>query len=151
MTAAQLGFAEAAGLPVMDDRGAELVAQLHRIRLLIKDITLQAQEVEDALVDWMAERGLWKLESPLGAVERHGGTKRAQWKHAEVLDALRRYAQANPANPQTGEIDLADAIYRTIKECAGVSYWRTGALRARDIDPDEYCERSIGRPTVTIR
>jgi hypothetical protein len=150
-TAAQVAFAEAANLPVLDDRGAELVAELHRLRLLVKDIQLQADEVEDALVDWMAERGLWSLETPQGAVQRHGGTKRSKWDHGAVLDALRRYAQENPHDPETGERDLAHATYKAITECAGIGYWRTGALKARGIDPDEYATKSEGRSTVVIR
>lgn len=150
---AQVDFAEAADLPVIDDAdrlaGQALVDQLRTVREVRRSIGDLHDSIEDALVAWMARRGLWD-DRDLGIVRR-SGKKRTRWHVDNLLDDLWLWAREHPHLPETGErLEPDEALMMTVRECLAVSYARVGALRARDLDPDDYCERSVGRQTVDL-
>lgn len=109
-----------------------------RHRLGEVEATIQAAlvgriRVEDATV------GRYRLE-------RRGGAIRKRWQSDRVFSDLVRRANVDAA---TGEVldDTAarERLIAAVTECVpltGSLGWRTRALRAWGIDPDDYCEKS---------
>lgn len=96
----------------------------------------------------------------VGSAEKKSGTTRKAWEHQRIAARLAaRVADERRVDLETGEIDetplppaeLAMKVADEIVSCAGVSYWRTTALRGRGLDPADYCEEERGRPSVIIR
>ena len=92
------------------------------------------RQVEDRLVEVMPDD---KLELPgLPVMERRHGYVRKHWDSEAIFNRL-----------------IAIGSLDDIKAClplTGSLGWRVSGLRAVDIDPDEFCERSQGRATVQI-
>ena len=89
----------------------------------------------------------------LGTIERRKGSDRKKWESADLVKRLVRDA----LDPEgTGEIpssvpEAVDAAVTVLVECAPFipsMGWRATALRARGIDPDEWCEVTPGRVGV---
>jgi hypothetical protein len=90
----------------------------------------------------------------LGTLERRKGTDRKAWQSDDLLRRLVRDA-VDPEH--TGEMpsasEVLDAVVSTVTECAPITGslgWRVTALKARGIDPDEWCESKPGRTSVQI-
>ena len=53
-------------------------------------------------------------------------------------------------DPDTGEVEPSWVVVTALRECAGISYWRIGALRDRGLDPDEFAETTSEARSVRI-
>lgn len=90
----------------------------------------------------------------LPVMERRQGKERKKWESPELLHRLIR----DTLDPdRTGELPAAaeaiDAVEKVVLETMPVTPsmgWRVTALKARGIDPDEWCETAPGRTTVQI-
>lgn len=134
----------------------ELVAQLVELTDQRQHIADRIMEVEDLLTAAMRGADVWYVEVPgLPPIKRHGGKKRSSWDHEAVFTTLRLLAREprhrKMADPEAGEIESPEeAVARHIKECAYVAYWRAGDLKARGVQPDQFCEVSYGRQTIEV-
>jgi hypothetical protein len=132
-------------------RGAQvaaLAALLRDLRRARATLGFLESEAETALAGAMPAR---VVELPGMVLERHSGRKRTNWDHDRLLSIV---VARVPADPDTGELlsDAAQAaITAEVRACAGISYWKVGELRARELDPAVFCDEEAGRPTVHIR
>lgn len=86
----------------------------------------------------------------VGTFTKTKGTKRKSWDHhraAAVVAA--RAADDLVENVPPGL--LADHVMRELLACAGVSYWRAGEMRRRNLNVDDYCEKEEGTSTVIFK
>jgi len=86
-------------------------------------------------------------------VTKRRGSIRKAWDHDAIIPRL--VAQAldeRRIDRETGEVleTEASAVVRVLKEGAGISYWRTGVLKKRGLDPDEYCSTEAGRTRIEV-
>jgi len=79
-------------------------------------------------------------------LERHQGTVRRQWQSVELL---RHLVGGQLVDAATGE-DVTDRLVACLP-LTGSLGWRAGALRDHGVDPDQWCETSPARPTVSVR
>jgi hypothetical protein len=129
---------------------AALLSTLRRCRTTLGFIE---SEAEGALARVMPEKIV--IIDGVGVLERRSGKKRTAWDHRRVAFLLAARVADRRVDPDTGEVMppgvLAGAVTEEILGCAGISYWRVGALRDRNLDPSDYCEENPGRPSVQIR
>jgi hypothetical protein len=149
LTAQSAGLVGAADLPGL----AALLASVRRARATLAFLE---SEVETAVAGLMGSNVVVIPE--VGVLERRGGKKRTEWDHARLASLLAvRVADQRRVDPETGEIlprppgRLAQDVVDELLACAGVSYWKVGELRARKVDPADFCEEGPGRQTVGIR
>jgi len=133
-----------------------LAALLAAVRRARATLAFLESEVETAVAGLMASNVVTIPE--VGVLERRGGRKRTEWDHARLASLLAvRVADQRRVDPDTGEIlprppgRLAQDVVDELLACAGVSYWKVGELRARKVDPADFCEEGPGRQTVGIR
>ena len=93
-----------------------------------------------------------KTETRYGLVEVAKRRNR-KWDHDEaVKHVVARALDERQVNPDTGEVEPSwVAVARALRECAGIGYWRVGALRDRGLDPDEFAETTSDTLSVTVR
>jgi hypothetical protein len=123
--------------------------------LVIDDIVSEAAQLKRLLSAHLAgamEGKYLELEG-LASFERHRETKRS-WDHAMVAGQV---AEATRVDRESGELlcspEAAEVITEGFLSCAGINYWRIGALRSllgADL-AEKHCEVVHGDPTVTIR
>lgn len=116
---------------------AEILAALRDIK---QDAARAYDEVEKALLALMGER---KLEVPgLGVIESKRKTKRNGWRHDELIPVLvARALDERVFDPGTGEAQEreSETVARVLRECISFGAGKVTGLRARGIQPDEYC------------
>lgn len=93
---------------------------------------------KDALADKIAQAMTDKRHVSHGCtVERHRvSPRRTNWDHDALL---RLVVDSRVVNEETGEIESALDVLRKVYPLKGYNA-RTTALRALNIDPDEFCE-----------
>lgn len=129
----------------------ELATELFQLRSQIEVFKRKADEVEAELLAEMPEK---KLEVPgIGVFESRKATDRKQWQHAELqstLIAKIRSGEARTVDPETGEIVEEDDVALTARVFTATANpsWRVTALKALDINPDEYCFATPGKWSV---
>ena len=97
-----------------------------------------------------------QVEVPgVGVMTRRRGTVRKAWDWPTLLPkAIRSYLDPDgtgefPTDPMTA-VDRMRAMAEDVIGLTPSKQPRVGALRALDIDPDEYCESTPGRLSVQI-
>jgi hypothetical protein len=90
----------------------------------------------------------------LPVMERRRGKDRKAWQSSELLHRLIRDTldpDRTGEIPEAGEaIELVEKVVLETMPVTGSMGWRVTALKARGIDPDEWCETAPGRTTVQI-
>lgn len=113
--------------------------------------TLRDHEAE--LTDWLAAAlGSNTITvDGVGVVQvRHATDRRAWDNDALIRLVIARGRDERRVDESTGEYESeGEAVGRALTECARPS-WRVTALRARGIDPSEYCESTPGKTSVVI-
>ena len=92
-----------------------------------------------------------KTETEHGLVEVSKRRNR-RWDHDELTKhVVSRALDERHIDPDTGEVEPSWVVVtRALRECAGISYWRIGALRDRGLDPDEFAETTSEARSVRI-
>lgn len=133
-----------------------LAALLAAVRRSRATLAFVESEVERLLARAMPSNVV--VVDGVGVLERRAGRKRSSWDHARLASLLAaRVADQRLVDPETGEVlprppgRLAQDVVDEFLRCAGVSYWKVGELRARNLDPAGFCEEEAGRTTVGIR
>lgn len=115
----------------------DLCIFLVNLDLLKGDLTAYRSRLEQEV----ARRMKGKLhEFPGGTAEYKGGTKRTHWDTPLLAGKVVTEAMEQGEHPQ-----------EALVACAGIGYWRTGELRKRGIDPDQFSESERGLPHVVFR
>ena len=120
---------------------ADGYAELDRFVKAARDVRNHA---EDAIAGLMTGRVV-NLDDRI-TLERHTGTVRKQWQSVELL---RHLVGDRLVDVSTGE-DVTDRLVACLPLTGSLS-WRAGALREHGVDPDDWCESSPGRTTVSVR
>jgi hypothetical protein len=122
----------------------------------VREEKTRAREIERDLLDQIHaaaeteglrrkfDRGPWRIELASSANRK--------WDHDETTKhVVARALDDRQVNEATGEIEPSwAAVARAIRECGGIGYWRTGALKQRGLDPDEFAEITSRTPTVRM-
>lgn len=127
----------------------DLVENLLQTRERIQQLRDHERFLIDEIHDAAPQR---KNETAFGLVEVSKRRNR-KWDHEEATKhVVARALDERAVDPDTGEIEPSwVAVARALRECAGISYWRVGALRDRGLDPDEFAETTSEAKSVTIR
>lgn len=134
---------------------AALAALLHTVRQSRATLAFVESELETNLARIMPASTI--AVAGVGVLERRAGKKRTSWDHTRLASLLAARVGDRRFDPATGEelsrppAVLAQDVADELLACAGLSYWKTGALKARGLDPGQFCEEEAGRTTVGIR
>lgn len=126
---------------------------LARLLVAIRDaraaLASFADDVSRDLLVLMGDKKM--VVEGVGEVEAVKSTKRTKWENGTLARKVIALAyDERQFDEQTGEYEEAGAaVARVLLECARPS-WRLGPLRARGIDPDEYCTVDEGVFTVRL-
>lgn len=140
-------LSEAGTLTKAEDAAIMLV----HLRDLI-DLTKQVyEEYEVQLLSLMGEGRELHVER-VGTFTARQKSEKVVWDHDGLFtqmicrgrDEVKRGDDGFPLEPPE------EAVARMIKDCAGVGYWRTGALRAHGIKVSDYRDRVPGSFTVQL-
>jgi hypothetical protein len=139
----------AAGL--LDARLPELcetddAAMLCRLVGLIERQRQRIQQAEASLASAAARAMRTKeLEAPGVHAVRYRTSTRKEWRHDDLAKAV---VEAH-MEQSGGDMDPW-AVRDALMACAGISYWRKGALEERGIEVGDYCTTETGRMTVRV-
>ncbi len=127
----------------------DLVENLLDTRERIQQLRDHERFLIDEIYDAAPQR---KNETAFGLVEVSKRRNR-KWDHEEATKhVVARALDERAVDPDTGEIEPSwVAVTRALRECAGIGYWRVGALRDRGLDPDEFAETTSEAKSVSIR
>tara|TARA_R110002096_G_C14465178_1_gene712637 strand:- start:633 stop:1040 length:408 start_codon:yes stop_codon:yes gene_type:complete len=129
----------------------EAIAALIDTRATIKELREHERDLIVRIEETSPGR---KFDTPSGAVEISKRRNR-KWDHDELIRNLTRVAlDTREFDPATGELldrPTWERVADAIKACAGIGYWRTGALKDHGLNPDEFAETTSTATTVTIR
>lgn len=132
----------------LDDLSCDdAVRVLHEIQMARK--ALQASEeflTERVHEAWGQDYKTPRVVPGVGVVRAFRGKARKAWEH----EALVHNVVDAHLSQLEGEIPGPFIVAGWIREAAGFSYWKAGALNALGIDPDDFCESSPGRRTLSI-
>lgn len=126
---------------LLADQPSDLARALAVLRDLKQDAATIYSEVEQRYLDSLADYGD-RVEVPgLGVVETHRRTKRTKWDlDAVVVDVLD--ATANEVGVETtADLDPWLAV-TALRECISFGAGKVTGLRARGLQPDEYCQET---------
>lgn len=116
---------------------AEILAMLRDVKA---DAARAYSAVEQTVI---AAAGKKSYEVPgLGMVEIKKSTKRSAWRHDELVPVIVSHAlDERQFDPDTGEAleREAETVARVLRECVSFGAGKVTGLRARGIQPDEFC------------
>jgi len=121
----------------------KLVMMRHNYRVMKTEM----DELEADICADMEERQL--VIAGIGMIKRRTKSNRTRWDHEALYSAVNRYIQDSPMGEDETLLQAAQFGAHVMQELANPS-WRTTALRAIEIDPDEYCHKEFGGYTVEI-
>jgi hypothetical protein len=85
-------------------------------------------------------------------IEVKSGSSRKAWDHASLAEDVAQRIYESSINIDTGEISKTPKeMMADMLKYGAVSYWRVGALKDLNIDPDEYCEVSPPKSSLVVR
>lgn len=131
------------------------VEQLTEELLSTRDRIAQLRDHERFLVaEIHATATERKTQTAFGQVEISKRYNR-KWDHDELARHLMRVAlDRREIDPETGELldtPTWERVSKALRDCAGIGYWRIGALKGYGLDPDEFCETSSESLSVRIQ
>lgn len=111
---------------------------LAALRDMKQDLARVYEATEKHLLSLMGDK---KMEvDGIGLVEVKRRTKRTQWRHDELWPVVvARALDERLLDEETGEYEsAAEVVSRVLRDCMSPS-WKVTGLRARGIQPDEFC------------
>lgn len=127
-----------------------LAPELRDLRSLVKILRIIDDDLAGRMVPLLANHVSVEVEG-VGILQAKKGGERKGWDHEGLIRVVtamgrdERRIDKESGEPLESE---ADAIVRALVECAGIRDWRTTKLRARGIDPDEFCSVTWGPAKV---
>lgn len=155
MLRAAIGHADEARRQLAEAGDWEALAwALSAVRALARDLrTLERATVEDVATTLPEKR---VTIDGLGTVERRKASVRRAWQSEDLFRSVLARALVDE---DTGEIlagstlEVAETIGSEVLACMPVTPsmgWRLTALRARGMDPEDWCETTPGPASITI-
>lgn len=122
---------------------------LHHLRLARQSLAASESTMETRCAQMLADAGVRDPQEVdgIGTVQLRKGNKRKEWDHSGLAS---RVLDRHLTTAGTGEMPSPWTVRDWLLEVLAPSYWRVGVLKQLDIDPDDYCQTSPGRPTVQI-
>ena len=82
-------------------------------------------------------------------------SRNRKWDNDDTMrHVVARALDERPIDPDTGELldqrPTWEVVADVIMRCAGIGYWRVGALRDLGLDPDEFAETTSTSKSVRI-
>lgn len=113
------------------------------------NLTALIQAIENNLYEVLPEKK--NVIEGVGIIEKRRSNSK-KWESERLLNDIVRRKLDNG----TGEVTPTDVfeLIETLKKVlplTGSLGWRSNALKEENIDTDEYCDITWGRPTVTIQ
>lgn len=96
-------------------------------------------DIEKHLLSLMDSK---RIEVPgVGLVEAKKAVRRSGWRHAELIPVVvARALDERRVDEETGEYEReAEAVARVLRDCISFGAGKVTGLRARGIQPDEFC------------
>lgn len=142
---------EATDEALVSENVAYVASYLIRLRDLKADVAGYYRDVEQRLLELMGER---RVEiTGLGVVESHRRTKRTKWDYETLIPTLvARALDEREVDPETGEFREREGhtVARVLRECVSFSGGKVTGLRARGLEPDEFCEEQADGWSVQL-
>lgn len=143
-------FAMAAGdLHLHDDRYEDydetaVLAMLGILRASVK----RAQELDALLVTHLHEHGTWgrRIVDGLGEVRTYRRPKSVRWDERGTAEAVIEHHMVELGGEQPDPL----LVLSWLLEVAAIDYYRTGALKALGIDPEDYRHSEKGTRAVDV-
>lgn len=128
-----------------------LAVELRDLRGLVRTLRIIDDDLAGRIVP-LIERKVSGVEVPgVGFLQAQKGGERKGWDHEGLIrTVVARGRDERRIDPETGEAleSEAEAVVRALVECAGIRDWRTTKLRARGVDPEEFCTTTWGPAKV---
>ena len=123
--------------------------QTATILAVIEDLRAQLTVVRDGLSDRAGDlMGSYRQPvTGVGTLERHSRKKRTAW---QTDDLLRAVLDSRTFDKDTGELRDETPLDK-VRAVWNLGAPRTGALKERHIDPDDYCSTEGSRGGYSIR
>lgn len=105
------------------------------------------------LADWLSDRTGERMGSyrqpvlGVGTLERHSRKKRTEW---QTEDLIRSVLDSRLVDTKTGEL-IDETPLDKVRHVWNLGAPRTGALKERGIDPDDFCNTEGSRDGYSIR
>ena len=85
-------------------------------------------------------------------IEVKSGSSRKAWDHQSLAEDVAQRIYESSIDIDTGEVKKnPKEMMSDMLKYGAVSYWRVGALKDLNIDPDEYCEVSPPKTNLIVR
>lgn len=128
------------------EEAADLLKRLAELRREIRSVE---DELTDVIVTSWRRDGLKGHHevTGVGTVSLRAPYKRTRWNH----EAVAREVVDRQIAASGGEVPDPYDLVHWLLTAAQVSYWRTRLLRSLGIEPDDFCDSELGRPSVSIR
>lgn len=132
------------------------LSELLNALVAVRDEKQRARDIERDLIEQIhayADNQQLKRKFDYGPLRVELATSaNRKWDHDEAIKhVVARALDERQVDEATGEVEPSWAtVSRALKECAGIGYWRVGALKARGLDPDEFAEVTSRTPTVRV-
>jgi hypothetical protein len=85
-------------------------------------------------------------------IEVKSGSSRKAWDHSALAQDVAQRIYESSIDIDTGEVNKTPReMMADMLKYGAVSYWRVGALKDLNIDPDEYCEVSPPKSSLVVR
>lgn len=127
----------------------QLLFAMQGLKAIKGDLDTLLREVENDVARLLPEKKM--VIENIGQVERKTSISR-KWESGDLLVAL---LKATLVDPDTGELSpqILARVEAVLKEALPLTAslsWRVTGLQALGIDPDEYCDKTFGRQTISI-
>lgn len=124
-----------------------IAERLEAVQTGIRDLKAAQYTLEARIAKAMPK---WQLEADGTKLTRRNNYRQT-WDHQATLSAVISHALDRRVPDADGVVEEpVQAVERAIRDCAGIQYWRAGALERYEMDVDKYRERENTGVTVTI-
>lgn len=121
----------------------DLLVLLADLRDFKTELDILVREVEDDCAKLMPRKAV--STNQVLAERTGGGLTRRNWDSRAIAQDL-----VKARTEKYGTFDSPGDVADLLVEAAGVSYWKTTALKQYGLDPDEYCQSERARQTVKV-
>lgn len=127
----------------------QLLYAMQGLRAIKADLDTLLREVENDVARLLPEKKM--AIDDIGQVERKTTINR-KWESGNLLVAL---LKATLVDPETGELSpqtlaRVEAVLKEALPLTASLGWRVTGLQALGINPDDYCDKTFGRQTISI-
>lgn len=129
-----------------------LIEELLDLRATIAELRGRERDLVEMIHATAYDAGIGRKFEAAGAQVELARSRNKRWDHEEAMrHVVARALDERTIDPDTGEVEPSWAtVARAVMECAGIGYWRVGALKDKGLDPDEFFETTSWSPSVRV-